>query len=64
MHIFVVHVADTTRVLYALGGLKRTLSPNSVTFGHARVTLVTKITRLYYNNDNNNFIYSYPTLIT
>ena len=38
-----------------------TLSPNSVTLGHARVTLVTKILRLYYNNDN--FIYSYSTLI-
>lgn len=43
---------------YALRGLNYstiTLSPNSVTFGHALVTLVTKITRLYYNNDDNNF---------
>ena len=52
--------------LYALVRLnynRVTLSPNGVTLGHARVTLVTKIPRLYYNNDNNNFFYLYPTLI-
>ena len=66
LFLFKDTVDQNYKVLYALVRLnynRVTLSPNGVTLGHARVTLATKIPRLYYNNDNNNFIYSYPTLI-